>query len=161
MKNNLSTTGRVAFMRNSNEQPDVDLNSHRRNYAVALNYEPQQRFTLSLDYSRTNIFSNIAILLPQTLDADRSLFDERSDAVGGMIGFDVYRGARLDFGYRAILNLGSYPLNFHQPYASFSIPLPNRLTWRTNWQYFGYNEKGAALQDYRGHLLTFSLAYSY
>ncbi len=161
LKKNLSTTGRVAFLRNSNAQSDIDLKSHRRNYAVSLSYEPADRFALSLDYSRTNIYSNLAILLPQTLDADRSLFDERSDAVGGTLGLQIYRGNRVEFGYRAILNLGSYPLNYHQPFASLSIPLPNHLTWRTNWQYFGYNEKVASLQDYRGHLITFSLAYSY
>jgi hypothetical protein len=157
----ISTTGRVFNLRNSNLQNDVDLRSHNRNFAFEVNYEPTERFSLSVDYSRASIYSNIAILLPQTLELDRSLFDERTHGVGGSIGVGLYRGSRVDFGYRGILNLGSYPLNYHQPFASITVPMQNGLAFRTYWQYFGYNEKGFSLQDHRTHLVTFSLAYSY
>jgi hypothetical protein len=115
---------------------------------------------LSLDYQRSDILSAMAIILPQTLNLDRSFFDERGSSVGGSMGIGIYHGLRTDFGYRVILNAGSFPLNFYQPFASLSIPLPNHFTIRTNWQYFGYNEKGTNLQDYRTHLITIGLAYS-
>jgi hypothetical protein len=67
----------------------------------------------------------------------------------------------VDFGYRGISSAGSFPLNYHQPFASISIPLPGRMTWRTGWQYYGYNEKGANLQDHRNHLVTASIVYAY
>jgi hypothetical protein len=77
------------------------------------------------------------------------------------MGIDFYHGLRTDFGYRVILNAGSYPLNFYQPFASLTIPLQNHLSLRTHWQYFGYRENGgSSLQDYRAHLLTIGLAYS-
>lgn len=157
----LSATGAISFVRNSNTQTDVDFSSHHRNYSFALTYEPSERCNLTLDYTRSNIYSNLAILLPQSLETDRSLFDERSHGIGGSLGMEIYRRARVDFGYRGILNFGNFPLNFHQPFADVTIPLSNRVSWKSHWQYFGYNEKGASLQDYRGHLITFSLAYSY
>jgi hypothetical protein len=157
----ISVNGQLAFLRNSNDQSDIDFRSHNRNYAIAVNYEPSERFSLSLDYARTTIYSNIAILLPQTLALDRSLFDERGDGIGGSMAFGLFRGSRVEFGYRGILNVGSYPLNFHQPFASFSVPLPNHLAFKGYWQYFGYNEKSTSIEDYRAHLVTLSIAYAF
>ncbi len=157
----LSANGRVAILQNRNPQSDIDLTSHNRSYTVAVNYEPNERFSLNLDYSKSSIFSDIAILLPQTLQMDRSLFDERGNGVGGSVSIGIYRGTKIDFGYRGILNVGSFPLNYHQPFASVSIPLQYHLAFKTSWQYFGYNEKGSAVQDYRAHLVMFGLAYSY
>jgi hypothetical protein len=151
--------GRVAVLTNRNDASDIDLRAHNRNYSIALNYDPSERFSLSLDYSRTNIFSDIAILLPQTLQLDRSLFDERGHGIGGSMGIGICRWSRLDFGYRGILNAGSMALNYHMPYASLSIPLPEHMSVRSQWQWFGYNEKGTNLQDHRTHLVTLSLAY--
>ncbi len=158
----LSLNGRVAFLRNSNDQSDIDLKAHNRNYTVAVNYEPSERLTFSLDYSRTNILSDMAILLPQTLQLDRSLFDERGNGIGASGSFVVYQGIRFDLGYRGILNLGSFPLNYHQPYASVFFPLNKHLGFKHSWQYFDYHEKGGStLQDNRTHLMTFSLTYQY
>jgi hypothetical protein len=156
----LSLTGSVSLLGNRFSHDDVDQRAHNRNYAFALSYDPGERLNLSLDYQRSDILSAMAIILPQTLNLDRSFFDERGSSVGGSMGIGIYHGLRTDFGYRVILNAGSFPLNFYQPFASLSIPLPDHFTIRTNWQYFGYNEKGTNLQDYRTHLITIGLAYS-
>ncbi len=156
-----SFKGNVALLDNENAHEDIDLTQHNRNYSFAVNYAPSDRYSLSLDYTRSSIFSDLAILLPQTLAEDRSVYDERSHGIGAGVGIGVYRGSRLDLGYRGILSSGSYPLNYHQPYASLHIPLRNHLAVRTNWQYYGYNEKSVGLQDWRGHLVTVSLALSY
>ncbi len=156
-----SFNGNVALLGNRNPQSDIDLTQHNRNYSFAVNYAHSERVNLSLDYTRSNILSDIAILLPQTLTRDRSVYDERGHGIGAGLGLGIYRGTRLDFGYRGILSSGSYPLNYHQPYALLHIPLRNHLAVRTHWQYYGYNEKGIGLQDWRGHLVTLSLALSY
>ena len=156
-----SFNGNVALLDNKNPQADIDLTQHSRNYSLAIDYAPTERLSLNLDYSRSDILSDMAIILPQTLTGDRSVYDERGHGIGAGMGLGIYRGARFDFGYRGILTSGSYPLNYHQPYALLHIPLGKGLAVRTHWQYFGYNEKGSALQDWRGHLATVSLAISY
>lgn len=167
-----STTGKIWGLRNSNNQEDIDFHSHNRNYSVELNYDPTERLNFSVDYSKSSIFSDISILLPQTLQLDRSLFDERTHGVGGSMGVGIYRGSRVDFGYRGIFNGGTAPLNFHQPFAEITVPMPNRLAFKTYWQYFGYNEKAPfsgtminqnprGFQDFHTHLVTFSIAYLY
>ena len=155
----LSTSGHVALMQNNNSDSEIGLDSHNRSYAFTLGYEPSERFSLNLDYSRANLYSNLAILLPQTLDTDQSLFLERSHGVGGSVGFDIVRKIRAELGYRGVLNGGTAPLDYHQPFASIAVPLRNGLVWKTYWQYYGYNERSAGLQDHRSHLVTFALAY--
>jgi hypothetical protein len=168
-----STSGRIWLLRNTRTGRGIEFDSsHNRNYSFELNYDPSERFNFSVDYSKASVFSDILVLLPQTLQQDRSIFEEETHGLGGSVGVGVYRGARVDFGYRGILNSGNNALSFHQPFASLTIPLPNRLSFRTYWQYFGYNEKPPfertlinhdprGFQDFRAHLLTFSLAYAY
>ncbi len=158
---NLSVSGTVGILVNENNAPDIDLNSHNRNYSFALNYAFNERFNLNVDYTRSNILSDMAIILPQTLTTDRSVYDERVSAAGGSFGVDFYKGLRADGGVRTILNAGDFPLNYYQPFASLTVPLPGRLAFKTLWQDFGYNEKNSDIQDHRTHLFSFSLAYSY
>ncbi len=156
----LSVSGSVSLLANGRVFNEINLDSHNQNYSFALNYEPNERFSFNLDYQRSNILSAINIILPQTLDPSRSYFDERGSSVGGSMGVSFYRGLRTDFGYRVILNAGSFPLNYYQPFASMSVPLRNHFAIKTYWQYFGYTEKGSSLQDFRTHMVTIGLAYS-
>lgn len=156
----LSLSGSVSVLTNRGLYDKINLDAHNRNYTVALTYEPCQRFSLNLDYQRSSILSALDIILPQRLDVARSFFDERGSSVGAGMGVDFYHGLRTDLGYRVILNAGSYPLNYYQPYASLTIPLQNHFAIKSQWQYYGYNEKGTNLQDYRTHLVTIGLAFS-
>ncbi len=73
----------------------------------------------------------------------------------------LIRGASLALGYSVVGTTGNFPLNFHQPYAQISIPCSRRISWNSSWRYYGYNEKGQSLQDYRTHLYTSGLAFKY
>jgi hypothetical protein len=41
------------------------------------------------------------------------------------------------------------------------VPLNRRIAWTTEWRYYGYNERGASLQDFHNHLITAGLRFSY
>jgi hypothetical protein len=157
----LSANGNVAVVTKRNAQADIDLSGHNRNYAVAVNYDPGERLHFGVDYMRSSIFSDMAIILPQTLQTGRSVYDESVDGVGGSLGVGLYRGSRIDLGYRGIYSTGSYPLNYHQPYAQVTIPLHNHLAVKAYWQYYDYNQKAMSLQSYHSNLVTISLAFSY
>jgi hypothetical protein len=153
--------GRVGLLKNSNRQTDIDLKSHNRDYSFEASYEPSSRFSLNLDYTHTSILSDMAILIPQTLDPGRSIYDERGSSAGGSLGIDFFKGVRGDVGLRAVLNAGDLPFNYYQPFATITIPIMHTgMAFKTYWQDFGYNEKNSDLLDHRSHLFTFSLAYS-
>lgn len=157
--NNLSLQGRISILSNRNPAPDTKLDSQYRSYALGLDYAWGERLHLNLDYGRTRISSDTGIRIPQTLAPDFSFYREQTDGIGGSFGVDLYRGARVDLGYRGILSTGMLPLNYHQPFAEILIPARKRFAWKASWQYYGYNEKGAGFQDFRGHLVTVSILY--
>ncbi len=59
---------------------------------------------------------------------------------------------------------GPLSYNYHLPTASLAIELSKRLTYRTGWNYYDYNEKslpGPTLpRDFRGNVLTLSMRYA-
>ncbi len=157
----LSANGNVAVVTNRNAQSDIDLSGHNRNYTVAVNYDAGERWRVGVDYMKSSIYSDMAIILPQTLQTGRSVYDESLNGVGGSVGLGLYRGTRIDMGYRGIYSTGSYPLNYHQPYAQLTVPLHNHLALKGYWQYYDYNQKGLKLQSYHANLVTVSFAVSY
>jgi hypothetical protein len=152
--------GRVSVLRNSDPANDIDWTSHDRDYTIALNYQPSERISLDLDYSRSNLFSDIAVVIPQTLASARSIFDERTSGIGARMEVEIFRRNRIEIGYRGMINRGSFPLDYHQPYAALWIPLQRHLAFRPFWQFYGYSEKITPSEDYRTHLVIFSLVYS-
>lgn len=65
---------------------------------------------------------------------------------------------------------GTLDYNYQTPYASLAIALYRGLTYKTAWNYYGFNETGVAapfglapipLQDFNGSNGTFSILYSF
>jgi hypothetical protein len=68
---------------------------------------------------------------------------------------------------------GPLAYNYHKPYAGVEIELEKHISWNTNWNYYGYNEKQAADvftspvdsigrlvgRDFRGNLFTTSVRF--
>jgi hypothetical protein len=156
----LSFNGRIGLRSNKNAVPDIDLKAHDQNYTGSVNYEPNDRISISADFSRTNLLSDLLIVLPQTLQSTREVFDQRVGSIGSRVGLTIYKGLKTEFGYRAIINKGTYPLEFHQPYASLWIPLTRGLAFKPTWQYYGYRQSLFGFENYQTHLVTFALVFS-
>ena len=65
---------------------------------------------------------------------------------------------------------GTLSFNYQQPYASITIDLYRGLSFKTAWNYYGYNETGVTnpfglaaipLQDFNGSNATFSFRYAF
>jgi hypothetical protein len=155
-----SLNGKISVFRNKNPEQDIDYKSHNKNYSFGLNYQRGERFNFNLDYTHSDVYSVLSILIPATFEWDRSIFSERTGSFGGSFGVDIYHGTKFDLGYRRMSTTGDFPLIYNQPFASLSVPLRYGLAFKSYWQYFGYNERSASAQDYRTHLVTFGLAYT-
>ena len=90
---------------------------------------------------------------------DRSLYVEDSHFGGLSLDVAVVRDVRMNMGYRVLSTSGNRPLNYHQP--GLVVPLNHRIAWTTEWRYYGYNERGASLQDFHNHLITAGLRFGY
>jgi hypothetical protein len=144
-----------------NGDQNIDLSAHNNGWGVSASLAPGERFSLTLDYQRSDVDSNMWITLPQLLTRARSYYADNANY--GAIHLDVPlpHKSRMSVGYAVTGTTGSFPINFHQPYASLSIGLNGRMSWNSNWKYYGYNEKGASLEDYRTHLFSTGLAFHF
>ncbi len=158
----LSFSGKIGARNYKDGAPDIGLKGHDQNYTGSVNYDPNDKISIGVDFSRTNLLSDLLIVLPQNLTTTRSLFDQRIGSIGSRVGLTVYKGIKTEFGYRGIINKGTYPLEFHQPYASLWLPLKGGLAFKPTWQYFGFNyrQDPFKFQNYQTHLFTFALVFS-
>ncbi len=156
----LSVSGHVGLITNGNRLPDIDLKAHNRSYSVAVNYELNERFSLNADYTYSDIFSDMSIILPQFLDPARSVFDERGSSTGGGVLIDFYKGLKGEGGLRAITNAGDFSFHYWQPYAGLTVPLSNGFALKTYFHEYNYHEKGSDLMSHRTRMFTVSLAYA-
>lgn len=143
--------------------PNPFLDNVRRNRGLTLStfWTPNDRLSVSVSYSRSDITSFINIIHPRLLTIERSTYIANDNYVDGDVDFHPLKNLRVAFGYSVVNSQGTYPLNYHQPRGLISYNFPRRLTWTLGWRWWGYNEKSFSLQDYRAHTLTSSLKISF
>jgi hypothetical protein len=156
----LSLSGQVGIITNGNRLPDIDLKAHNRSYSFNANYELNERFSLNADYTYSDIFSDMSIILPQFLDTARSIYDERGSSTGGGVLIDFYKGLKGEGGLRAITNAGDFSFSYWQPYAGLTVPLRNGFALKSYFHEYNYHEKGSDLMSHRTRMFTVSLAYA-
>jgi hypothetical protein len=159
----VTVSGAVSLMDHENTRPDLDYDFQNHGYMVSLNVAPGggKRISANLEYSRSDLTSDILFLIPQLFASDRSVYIEDSHYGGLSLEFGIVRDIRLRVGYNVLSTTGNRPLNYHQPNAGLLIPLTRRVAWTTDWRYYGYNERGQTLQDFHNHLITAGLRFSY
>jgi hypothetical protein len=156
----VSFKGRIWLENNRDYAKDINLNGFSRNYSGEVSYDITERLGVSADFTKTNLFSDMLMVIPQNFQMARSVFDERVTGIGGRLSYDIYKGNKIEVGYRGVINRGDYPLEFHQPYASLWIPLGKGFGFKPSWQYYGYSQTLFNFESYQTHLFTFALAYT-
>ncbi len=159
----LTVSGALFLMDHKNARPDLDYDFRNHGYTLSVSLAPAggKRISANLDYSRSDLTSDILFIIPQLFASDRSLYIEDSQYGNFSLDLGIVRGVRLSLGYGVLSTTGSRSLNYHQPQAGLVIPLSRRVAWTTDWRYYGYNEKGLAVQDFHNHLITAGLRLSY
>ncbi|RMG45348.1 MAG: hypothetical protein D6723_18470 [Acidobacteria bacterium] len=137
-----------------NPNPFVDNVQRNRIFNISSSWFPHPRFGLDVGYTRSDISSVTDIVNPRTMETGRSVYIANDNVVDADLNVSPFAAFRMSIGYSLINSQGTFPLNYHQPRAEVRYTFPRRFTWIVTWQWYGYNEKGRALQDYRGHLLT-------
>ena len=159
----LTVSGAFPLLNHENTRPDIDDDFENYGFTLSLSLAPAggKRLLVNLEYSRSDLNSDILYLIPQTFSQDRSFYVE--DSHYGNAGLDVaiIRDIRLGLGYGVLSTSGSRPLNYHQPHAGLVIPLNRRVAWTTEWRYYGYNDKEFSFQGFHNHLITAGLRFSY
>lgn len=174
---------------NRNTTADIGNLQHNRSFAFTGSFMPDNKWwgvDLSYDYqdifSQTNICFVATPTPPGSLSCGTpflsglSFYSNLSHYGSGSFYLKPIKRVTAGVGYTITSSTGntlilnpntpSGPLNFnyHLPSATLAVELTKNLTYKTNWNYYDYNEKsdpGPTLpRDFRGNVFTLSLRYS-
>ena len=171
-----------------NNVPGVGHLDHNRSYGFSTSVNPNEKWSLDLHYDYNDVFSRtnicyvstpsppLAISCGGSFISGLSFYTENAHSGGGGLLFRPLPRVSAGIGYTItsstgntlILNpnspLGPLSYNYHLPQATLAIDLTNHFTYKTGWNYYGYNEKsdpGPTLpRSMRGNVFTLSMRYT-
>lgn len=181
----------VRILESRNTSFDIGGLQHNRSYGFSGVFAPPETWwALDLSYDYNDIFSqtNICFVATPNLQppgtitcgtpflSGNSLYTDVSHFASGSLVLKPWKRVTAGVGYSVtstsgntlILNpnapTGPLAFNYHLPTASLAVELTKNLTYKTGWNYYGYNEKsdpGPTLpRDFRGNVFTIGLRYS-
>ena len=104
-------SGSFSLLNNQNGQSGINYNFKSHGYSVAVAYTPKgsDRLVASLNYSRSDLNSDILYIIPQFLTSAQSLYIADSNYGGGDVDLRLVRNARMNFGGALINTTGNLP----------------------------------------------------
>ncbi len=185
----------VNILESRNNVFQVNNKQHNRTYGFSAAFEPSESFAFDVSYDYNDVFSTIFICYPVSpntaglppclagpgLFGDTSIYKNRAHFGQFSLVWKPIKRVTTNLGYSVtstsgntlIINpnapLGLLAYNFHKPYAGFVVELYKGLSWRAQWNYYGYNEKESLLpvvdftgpRDFRGNMVTIAVRYAF
>lgn len=159
----LTVSAVFSVLNNQNPTPTVNYDFLSRDSSLAVVWSPKggKRISLTGEYTRATLRSDLTYLVPQTLDSSRSFY--RDNAHLGSALVDIAMPAvsgmapRLSLGGSYFVSSGSRPTGYYQPIVRFTAPLHRRVACYGEWRWYGYSEPFYSYEAFRGHLLTAGL----
>jgi hypothetical protein len=153
-------------LNNRNPDPLVDLRFVSRAESASLSWLPRggHNVNVLLEYTRSNVNSNILYLDPGTLGPALSTYLENGNTATALIelapkaehGF----APRFSFGGSLFTSAGSQPIEYYQPTARLSVPVAKGVQWNSEWRWYSLAERLYAFEDFRSNQLMLSLRYT-
>jgi hypothetical protein len=181
----------VRILENRNTSADIGSLQHNRSYGFSGVFAPPEaRWGLDLSYDYNDVFSqtNICFVATPNLNppgvtscgtpflSGLSLYTSLTHSGSGSLILKPTKRVTAGVGYAVtstngntlILNpiapTGPLSFNYHLPTASLAIAVSEKVTFKSGWNYYGYNEKsdpGPTLpRDFRGNMFSVSLRYT-
>ncbi|MEO7142070.1 MAG: hypothetical protein ABI165_01050 [Bryobacteraceae bacterium] len=157
----LNVSADVNLLNNQNPTPGIHYDFLARQESLSFQWTPDggKRWGLQGGYTRSTLRSDINYLAPQDLHSERSFYRDNAHEMTG--AFDTsLRSAKLSLGGSFFISSGSRPTNFYQPVAKLSVPLRNKLSWISEWRYYGFGESFYLYEGFRTHLVTTGLRFT-
>ena len=155
----LSVFAKFTYLGNDNDQSTIELEARSRDLAVGAFFAPNdgRRVTVALDYSHSDIDSDIFYLAPSTRDRERFVYDLEAHQASAFVNVAIVRGARISLGGAVVVADGNRASEFWQPQAELSIPLHRRVNWLNQWRYYGYRSDNYLFENFNSHLFSTGL----
>jgi hypothetical protein len=154
---NLAADYRILTNQNPTAGINYDLRSQQTSLVFGWTPAGGKRVNIQADYTRSTFRSDITYLLPQTLQRDRSFYQDNGHSAGLLVDFVLpgYSGSTptLSAGGSLLRTSGSRPTTYYRPLARLSLPVTKSVAWVSEWKYHGFNEALYAYEAFRTHLI--------
>lgn len=151
----LIISGNASLFDNRNDQPDIDYEFDSHGYGLQVLWAPFDRFSWTAEYERTELNSDLLVVIPQNLSRVPSTYVERGDYGSAYLSLGLYRNVQLDLGYSFWDTVGAFPQQFHRPMARLEVPLNQKLATYVQWNSYDYQERTTLFpQQYQAQMLV-------
>ncbi len=153
----LALTANVSQLRNENPAPLARYDFKSRNGSLTVFWTPLggKWFSLTGDYTHSNLRSDLSYLVPQTLQSDRSYYREHAHVATSVVDVKLpATGAgvtELSLGGSMFVSTGSRASDYYQPFGRLSVPLHRKAGVFGEWRWYGYSEQVYRYEGFRAH----------
>jgi hypothetical protein len=195
----LNLDGSIDIHENRDNVYQVNNLEHGRTYGFVTVFSPNAKYSLDLGYNYTDIYSQALVCFAASgtgvptypacpiagspvAQSATSFYSSNQHFAYFDVMWKPIKRVSTNVGYAGtfvggntlFLNplqpAGTLAFNYHKPYASLKLDLYKGLSYKTAWNYYGYDEKGPSvipgltpipLRDFNGSTATFSVLYAF
>jgi hypothetical protein len=142
-------------LHNENPAPDIryDFENHSASFAAFWTPNDAKRISVTAEYERTSLHSDIRYLTLPFLTPEISSYRERAHTGTALADLTLPRlGGKVSAGGSLFVLTGTRPTRYYQPIARLSIPVQKHVYWNTEWQYHGFGEELFRYEGFRTHV---------
>jgi hypothetical protein len=179
----------VAIREGRNNVTTVGHLDHNRSYGFTASVDPNENFSLNLNYDYNDVYSRTNICFVTTpsppvaiscggspFASGLSFYSENAHSGGAGLLFRPLRRVTTGVGYTITSSVGNTlilnpnaptgPLTYkyHLPQATLAFDITKHLTYKTAWNFYQYHEDSnpgpTAPRNFRGNAFTLSMRYS-
>jgi hypothetical protein len=151
----LTLNGSFAILDNQNTEPGVDFDFQSRQTSLSLAWVPAgNRFQILADYTRATLRSDIPIAVPPFYDARSAAYRDNGHHGGVYADLNLGRGVRIGVGGSFSVISGSQPTSYYQPQGRLAVPVYNKLSWTSEWRWYGFTERTLSDENFRTHIFS-------
>jgi hypothetical protein len=149
-------------LNNQNPAAAIQYNFGSRDNSLAVYWTPAggKRITVMGEYDRSSLSSSIDYL-GLFFSPAVSVYRENAHTATSTIDFALpgYAGLTPKFtaGGSLFISSGTRPSRYYQPLVRVSLPLQKRVSWNSEWRYYGYGEQFYLYEGFRAFVFMTGL----
>ena len=155
-----------SILDNQNPSPGVQYSFRSRSNSASVFWSPKggKRITVSGEYDRSTLRSDINYLVPNTLAWERSLYRDNAHTATAMVDFlfPAIQNAspHLTLGGSFFTSSGSRPTSYYQPMMRFWMPFVNHVQGYAEWRWYSMSEAFYMYEGFRAHQIVGGLRFT-
>jgi len=159
----LAITANFMVLNNQNPATGIHYDFQSRDNSLAVYWTPNngKRFSVVGEYDRATLRSDISYLSLPFLNAAVSSYRDNAHIASSTanLALPSYAGltATMAVGGSLFISSGSRPTRFYEPLARLSVPFGKKVSWKTEWRWYGLGEEFYAYEGFRTHSVTTGL----